>query len=811
MSPTSCERVTDTLDAIDADGPGVASLRYEAVMQMLETLPAKVDRGRLLHVDLSKPAPAARLGAGVIREISAGAELLRRVGRSGDSLLDAFRSAFAARYEGRQVPLLEVLDAEMGIGFPIRGDAAPDAEPLLAGLAFPSRSDPTTFWGAREATLLRLLADALAAGRDEIVLAQRDVDALATTNAAPPPLPAAHAAMVTVGARSEEALKRGDFRVLLSSVNGPSGANLLGRFCHADETLTERVREHLRAEEALDPDAVFAEVVHLAHPRAGNIVARPLLREFEITYMGRSGAPIDRQIPASDLLVSVENGRVVLRSVAAWPPRCSSAHERACVHTSERGCLPFSLRATTAGRRAHSLELGATRRFAVSAARQVGPPDPVAGPLAGAKGRAGIAGESVRCGAHARRADVALAPRTPALRERRRRRQHALRGPRQRAVGRELHSACPAARGCATRRGLSGWRRAGRSRAGRPLCARAPRSVRARRRRGVRARTDAPQRAFRLEGSRIARQNPPGSDWMYAKIYSRGPTADRILSRAIAPLVRQALERNWIDGWFFIRYADPEPHLRVRFHGTPSALQEHLLPALNEVVATELQMPGVWRAQLDTYEREIERYGGDDGMLESERIFQIDSEAALAITDLVVRGRLNAADRWRVALVAVELLIGDLGLDSAQRRGVVETLRVAYRDEYAVPPPLARAMSERFRTERPRLVAILDAALGGGAVEHAALGRGVLEGLEILWTRSSRLAPIATEVRTLSSDGRLTVSLSELASSHVHMSVVRQLRSAVRAQETVIYDFLSRLHAIPGLARDRAPSAVDAT
>ncbi|MEP6731107.1 MAG: thiopeptide-type bacteriocin biosynthesis protein, partial [bacterium] len=301
-------------------------------------------------------------------------------------------------------------------------------------------------------------------------------------------------------------------------------------------------------------------------------------------------------------------------------------------------------------------------------------------------------------------------------------------------------------------------------------------------------------------------QNPPGSEWMYVKIYSAGPTADRLLSRAVAPLVRQALEREWIDGWFFIRYADPEPHLRVRFHGTPSTLQEHLLPALNDVVAAQLQMPGVWRAQLDTYEREIERYGGDDGMLVSERIFQIDSDAALAITDLVVRGRLNAADRWRVALVGVELLIGDLGLDATQRKGVVESLRVAYRDEHAVPPPLVRAMSERFRTERPLLFSMLDAALGGGSAEHSQLGRGVREGLEILQMRSARLAPFASELRTLSAEARLTISLSELAASHVHMSVTRQLRSAVRAQETVIYDFLSRLHAMPGLARDRAPS-----
>src|SRR5262249_26553695 len=127
----------------------------------------------------------------------------------------------------------------------------------------------------------------------------------------------------------EEALAAGDFRVLLQGGSGPSGARLLGRFCHADLELHEHVEQHLRAEEALEPDAVFAEVVHLPEGRLGNILARPVLRAYEIPYLGRAGVPADRQIPVSDLRVSVASGQVVLRSERLGRrviPRLTSAH-----------------------------------------------------------------------------------------------------------------------------------------------------------------------------------------------------------------------------------------------------------------------------------------------------------------------------------------------------------------------------------------------------------------------------------------------------------------------------------------------------
>src|SRR6185295_11982695 len=124
-------------------------------------------------------------------------------------------------------------------------------------------------------------------------------------------------------------LDAGRFEVLWRGAGGPSGARILGRFCHADAELSALTIEHLRAEEAHRPNAIFAEIVHLPQGRIGNILARPVLRDHEIPFLGRSGAPADKQIPVSDLRVSVEGQRIILRSARLGKevvPRLTSAH-----------------------------------------------------------------------------------------------------------------------------------------------------------------------------------------------------------------------------------------------------------------------------------------------------------------------------------------------------------------------------------------------------------------------------------------------------------------------------------------------------
>jgi len=63
----------------------------------------------------------------------------------------------------------------------------------------------------------------------------------------------------------------------------------------------------------------------------------------------------------------------------------------------------------------------------------------------------------------------------------------------------------------------------------------------------------------------MVRKFIPGTEWLYLKIYTGVKTSDVLLEEAILPLVTCFLNNNLINKWFFIRYNDPKPHLRIRF------------------------------------------------------------------------------------------------------------------------------------------------------------------------------------------------------------------------------------------------------
>lgn len=65
----------------------------------------------------------------------------------------------------------------------------------------------------------------------------------------------------------------------------------------------------------------------------------------------------------------------------------------------------------------------------------------------------------------------------------------------------------------------------------------------------------------------------------------------------VRPVVRSVLGAGAASGWFFIRYGDPDWHLRLRFQGEPRRLWDEVRPALQEQVAPLVADGRVWRVQ----------------------------------------------------------------------------------------------------------------------------------------------------------------------------------------------------------------------
>ena len=60
--------------------------------------------------------------------------LIRLARRPAKNALDRFREAFQNRYEGREVPLVEALDAERGVGFDNPGGSSLEGSTSAANL-----------------------------------------------------------------------------------------------------------------------------------------------------------------------------------------------------------------------------------------------------------------------------------------------------------------------------------------------------------------------------------------------------------------------------------------------------------------------------------------------------------------------------------------------------------------------------------------------------------------------------------------------------------------------------------------------------
>ncbi|HEX4102753.1 MAG TPA: lantibiotic dehydratase [Pseudonocardiaceae bacterium] len=117
----------------------------------------------------------------------------------------------------------------------------------------------------------------------------------------------------------------------------------------------------------------------------------------------------------------------------------------------------------------------------------------------------------------------------------------------------------------------------------------------------------------------------PGSQVLFAKLYSHPDVVDTILTRHLP-----ALLAAWDDPppWWFVRYRTPAPHLRLRIHH----LQDYGQAAARVGAwAADLRRRGlVGDLTLDTYHPETARYGSAAAMAAAEALFAADSAAVVA-------------------------------------------------------------------------------------------------------------------------------------------------------------------------------------
>lgn len=773
----------ERLQGLDTGGLGQPEAHYLALAADLKELPGKIELSKLWQVDLFKPAPNATLGKSMQSDlVKALAMLFMLTPKSERDPFKQFKEAFQKRFEQRWVPLVEALDPECGIGFSNTNGLTLQGAPLLEGLPLgvegdqlPDTLDPSR----REMWLLKRITETRFQGEKVLRLSEEDIKELTEVN--DDPFPHSFTCLAELAASSPEALSNDDYELFLRSASGPSAATILGRFCHGDEELCEEVRRHLRLEEACKPEAIFAEIVHVPYGRMGNVLARPLLRGHEIPFLGASGVAPEDCIPITDLYVGILGKHVVLWSKSRNKevvPRLSSA-----ANYNYRATEIYRFLATLQGQGFNnwagwswgSLECE-PRLPRVQYGHQILSLEQwfldgtTLKPVKEAKS------QLERFVALQRLRQTLQLPRLVLLAD----------GDTELPVDLENPLSTEAL-----------WSVI-KNRVGIKILEDFPGEGRlvAQSQEGtfthelvltLLSEPETPLSGFAPPDLRCDRvQHAPGSSWLYAKLYSGLSTADHLLVHVLTPLMVEMNRSGEVDCWFFIRYNDPEPHLRLRFHGEPSALWGSMLPRLHAALKPYLKDGSLWRFHIDTYEPETERYGGVENIELAEHVFTVDSETALELIALYP-GDEGADARWRLAVRSIDDYYAILDLPLEDRKRLVDRARGHFAIELGLDKrQVSRRLGNKFRLERNFLETLLISIPGK---DHP-----LSAGIVVLNRRTERLRSLFMKMLEPQAADKLTHPIEDLLDSFIHMSTNRLLRSTARAQEGVAYDFLSRIY-----------------
>lgn len=261
----------------------------------------------------------------------------------------------------------------------------------------------------------------------------------------------------------------------------------------------------------------------------------------------------------------------------------------------------------------------------------------------------------------------------------------------------------------------------------------------------------------------------PGESWFFMKIYGGIYTCDRLLVEVIYPAVKALLDFDIVKRWFFIRFTDPEFHLRVRLELSDTDKMPLALQTFNKRLLPLCRNRQLFRIVIDTYEREIERYGKNTMTL-SESLFDVDSHCiCLMLKHLFDQNR--GSERWKVAFVWIDATLNAMGFDINKKWEIMDKMSKAYLNEFGYNLNNIKPMAAKYRQLKSTISKLLVSGFDD----------------EINHVIASHVTNIREKV--------LNVDVEQLNLwSLLHMSMNRLFESKNRFNELVLYYCLERYY-----------------
>jgi thiopeptide-type bacteriocin biosynthesis protein len=776
------EEIANMLVAL-GNAPSNPASAYDSILEKLKEFELPLEQSKIFQVDLVTADEPIILGSDLQKKLIEAMEVCKLLAEPyTNRRLREFQQHFITRYGTAEVSLLRVLDEESGIGYG-KQNSVTQVDHVENSFFIEPDHDRSSRWSARTRLLFDQLISALKCGSKAIVLDFAELKALNASDQTflPPSMGVVF-----------RCFKGGDYstQVQFERAYGSSAVNILSRFAYADPNIDAWCKDIASTEEKINSDVCFVEIVHLPERRLGNILLHPAFRQMEIPYLARASVKKQNQIHAADLMISIKNGSIVLRDHQSGQqviPRLSSAHNYGfhslpvywflgdLQHQHVQPQLEFSWGPLYDI--LHFFPRVCYKGIVLSPATWKISKNDFVGLFSKGPGT-----QQEKMQHFINRFEL---PPVFLLSD----------GDNQLPVFTRNELSVMAFLDTIRNRSMIILQEI----PGAETANTFDEETNFTRQFVASIIQSAPVYKNVLytdkgkDDEQVRRNFAPASEWIYYKLYCGEKQADRLLTSCIIPLVEEIKQKKLSDKWFFIRYTDPDFHIRLRFHSADPHCIQAIIALVSEKLSGKDNGLSVWKLQLDTYTREIERYGSAT-ITNAESVFCIDSEAVLyMLTHRQPTTDSNFSYCW--LLKAIDDMLEAFELPLPAKLQLLQRIRESFAKEMQADKDMNKQLDARYRQIRSDAEALIAGGTGS-------LPKELVTHLAKRFTDLKRKSIRIKDILEQQDPG---VPVSDLLVSFIHMTCNRVFISQPRRQEFMVYDFLSRYYR-SRLARANQPA-----
>lgn len=606
--------------------------------QQLELPPEQYEQGDYLIAE--REMISGDLSRAAFKHLPACINTLRTLNLSiVNEGLKLFVKDFQKRYEGQEIPLMTILDPELGIGYGQFTSAANSQDLAQELSSHTGKKGPALLpWMGLSNELLKAMLK-----EKKEVLQLKDLLALKQEDANLKP------------ANSFSVLARfaGDL-VVLDSIGGCTANALSGRFTQASETFTKHCKAIAAGESAANPEVIFFDIAYMAEGRVDNINRRQQIYEHELPILNYSCT--EQLIGLQDILVTVQGEEVILFSKKYGKrliPRLASAYNYSrsdlsvyrflcdLQHQGIQSQLLFDVQELLPGldyypRIQYENLVLSTAKWRLKGAELKGKDTLAVLDKMGLCRYFSVGnGDQTLCFDKAKAEDLLFL------------KQYANHYD-DFVLTEVIYIDCQVFRDNYKKSYFT----------------------------QVLLALSHQEQLYPGYKLRENSQGPatesiimPGKDWLSYEIYCHPDRADFFLAARIAEFIEK--HNPAFKTWFFIRYNDPAPHLRLRLQLKDQQAGYFYMMKLTELLAVDLQEGLIKDIQLKTYYRETVRYGLQQMAL-TEQHFGKDSQYALEAIE-------NHLDNFAIYANCIALMKAALGSLALEKKAVLSFIRSVQR------------------------------------------------------------------------------------------------------------------------------------